>query len=342
MPMRPELRRRGALLAASLICTALCAGCGEVHARVALGPPRPLTVAIDGPPNALYAALYTAQADGDFARGALAVTIARPPHSDALSALQLGSAGVAIMSEPALLAARDRGAPLVAIGALIPQPLDGIVSLASRPITSARALAGRTIAIRPTPLARAQLATGLAGAHLSPARVHQLTVAGDLNRPLSARRAVATLGGLWPIDAVALTLAKQPPHVLEIQQAGVPTYSQLVVVVRVSEAHHDAPLLRAFLQSLTRGEHAVAANPAAAAAVLAKVNPRLSARFERAVLAETLPISAPSDSSKPFGYQDPYAWQAFGAWMRRSGLISQAGDSGLAVSDEFLPGQGGG
>jgi putative hydroxymethylpyrimidine transport system substrate-binding protein len=340
MSMRPELRRRGALLAASLICTALCAGCGEVHARIKLGPPRPLTVAIDGEPSALYAALYAAKAHGDFALGALAVTIERPPGSDPLSALESGSASVAIVSEPALLSAREAGAPLVAIGALVRQPLDGIVSLAGRPIVNARSLAGRTIAISPSRLAGAQLATLLAGAHLAPSRVHRLTVAGDLTPALISRRAVATLGGLWPIDAVTLELAHQRPQVLEIQQAGVPSYSQLVVVVRVGEARRDGPLLRAFLQSLTRGERATQANPAAAVATLVKANPRLNARFERALLGLTLPISSPSDPGKPFGYQDPYAWQAFGAWMHRYGLLARARNVGLAITDEFLPGQG--
>ena len=340
MPMRPELRRRGALLAASLICTALCAGCGEVHARIKLGPARALTVAIDGEPSALFASLYEAQAHGDFALGALDVTIARPADSDPLQALESGSAQVAIVSEPALLSARDSGAPLVAIGALIRQPLDGIVSLAGQPIANAGQLSGRTIALSPTPLAAAQLAAALASAHLRPSRVRRLVVAGDPVSALRARRAVAALGGLWPIDAVTLKLAHQRPQVLEIQQAGVPTYSQLVVVVRASEAQQDGPLLRAFLESLTRGERAMQSNPARAIAALVKVNPGLSAQFERAVLGLTLPITAPSDPSKPFGYQDPYAWQTFGAWMHRNGLLARARNAGLAITDEFLPGQG--
>jgi len=338
--MRPELRRRGALLAASLICTALCAGCGEVHARTKLGPARPLTVAIDGAPSALFASLYEAQAHGDFALGALAVTIERPAGSDPLQALESGTAQVAIVSEPALLSARDAGAPLVAIGALIRQPLDGIVSLAAQPISNARLLAGRTIAISPTPLASAQLASALANAHLKPSRVRRLSVAGDPVSALRARQAVAALGGLWPLDAVTLKLARQRPEVLEIQQAGVPTYSQLVIVVRVGEAGADGPLLRAFLESLTRAESALQSSPAQAIAALVKVNPRLSAQFERAVLGLTLPISAPSDPSKPFGYQDPYAWRAFGAWMHRSGLLAHTPNAGLAITDEFLPGQG--
>jgi ABC-type nitrate/sulfonate/bicarbonate transport system substrate-binding protein len=85
MPMRPELRRRGVLLAASLICTVLCAGCGEVHARLRAAPPRALTVAIGAEPSGLYASLYAARADGDFTAGALAVKVHQV--SDPLAAL---------------------------------------------------------------------------------------------------------------------------------------------------------------------------------------------------------------------------------------------------------------
>ncbi len=112
-----------------------------------------------------------------------------------------------------------------------------------------------------------------------------------------------------------------------------------MIVVRVGEAHHHGPLLRAFLQSLTRGEEAVAAHPAAAAATLARVNPRLGRGFERLLLAQILPLASPSDSTRPFGFQNPYTWQAFGAWMARHGLIKHAAD-GLGITNEFLPGLG--
>jgi putative hydroxymethylpyrimidine transport system substrate-binding protein len=338
MPMRPELRRRGVLLAASLICTALCAGCGEVHARLALGPPRPLEVAIGGAPSGLYAALYAAREDRDFAAGALAVTIRQVP--DPLATLEAGGAGVAIASEPQLLAARASGGRLVAIGALVRAPLDAIVSLATHPIASAVELAGATIAPLAGPLARAELATMIASAHLAPASVH-VAAAGALATPLSRQPAVqAQLADPWPVLVAALRAAHHPAAVLEVQQAGVPNYTGLAIVVRVGEAHYDGPLLRAFLQSLTRGQRAVAADPGAAAAQLAKVNPAMGAALERSVLAQTLPLTAPAEASNPFGYQNPDAWQAFGAWMTAHGLLAKGQNAGLAITDEFLPGEG--
>lgn len=356
MPMRPELSRRGVLLAASLICTVLCAGCGEVHARLRAAPPRALTVAIGAEPSGLYASLYAARADGDFTAGALAVKVHQV--SDPLAALESGGASVAIASEPALLEARAKGERLVAIGALVREPLDGLVSLATHPITSASQLAGATLAPLEGSLAQAELATMLASAHVAPASVHIASAGGlgagggalaatsglgasALATPLAHEPTVqAILGGPWPVLLAALASSHHPGRVLEVHQAGVPNYAGLAIIVRVGEARYDGPLLRAFLQSLTRGQRAVAADPRSAATQLAKLDPKLGAGLERTVLAQTLPLTAPADASKPFGYQDPDAWQAFGAWMTVHGLLSQGQNAGLAVTDEFLPGEG--
>lgn len=339
MHFAPALRRRGALLGAGVAAVMLCAGCGELAARSSDGPPRPLTVAIDGRPNALYAALYEAQAAGGFTRGALAVKLTTPPGGDSLGALENDRADVAVASEPQLLGARDRGAKLVAIGALVGRPLDAFVSLGRRPITDASALAGHSVASAGTPLASAQLDTALAGAGIAPGSVARVQAGSNLAGALAHGHAIATLGGPWPLEMAALEQAHHKPTVLELPNAGVPTYAGLVLVVRVGEAHYQGPLLRAFLQSLTRGAAAVAANPAGAATVLAHVDPLLSAAFERAALASVVPLTATASGSQPFGYQNPYAWRAFGVWMHQHGLLSNA-NAGLAITNEFLPGQG--
>lgn len=340
MTTRPELRRRGTLIAASLVCMVLCAGCGEAHFPTALGPARPLAVAVVGPPSALYAPLYQARSDGAFKLGALAVTIAPQSQAAALASLESGRAAIAIVSEPALLAARDGGQPLVAVGALVDQPLDGFVSLAARPLASAAALSGRTLALAPTALARAELATALSRAHVAAGAVKQVALGADAAATLRRGGVAATLGANYALQSAALAQAHRSAHVLDITQAGVPSYSALVIVVRVGEAHFDGPLLRAFLQSLTRGERAAAADPGAAAAALHRANPALSTALERAALKLTLALAVPADAANPFGFQDPRAWQAFGGWMLGHGLIPRANGSGLAITDEFLPGQG--
>lgn len=315
-------------------------GLREAHFPTRLGPARPLAVALDGPPSALYASLYEAKADGAFRLGALKVTITPGSPAAALAALASHRAAVAIVSEPDLLGARDGGAQLVAIGALVRQPLAGFVSLASRPLAGAAGLAGRTLAVGASALTRAELETALAGAHVAPASVRQVPLGPQPAAMLGQKGVSATLGGNWALQSATLTQAKRSPQVLEIQQTGVPSYSELVIVVRVGEAHYDGPLLRAFLQSLTRGQQAAAAHPAATVAALVRANPTLNRAFERALLAQVLPLAAPIGAQHPFGYQDPYAWQAFGAWMARHGLIKHTANVGLAITDEFLPGLG--
>jgi len=327
--------------AAAVICAALCvAGCGEVHARLTLGAPRPLTVALSGPPSALYAPLYEARADGAFRDGALAVTITPAPGGDALAALESGRAQVAVTSEPALLEARDAGRQLVAIGALVRGPLDAIVSLSRRPVTTAGQLAGRSVATDGTSLAQAQLATVLATAHVPPTRVQTMRPgAGGVPAALTRRRGAvgAALDEQWPIDVVTLERGRHRPVVLHLTQAGVPTYSGLVLAVRLAEARSDGPLLRAFLQSLSRGAQAIASDPAATAAALARVSPGVGAAVQRAVLAQVAMIVASATAVQPFGFQDPRGWDAFGTWMHAHGLLR---GNGAALTNEFLPGQG--
>jgi ABC-type nitrate/sulfonate/bicarbonate transport system substrate-binding protein len=330
-------RSRWALLAASLSGIALCAGCGSLTTSTTLGPARRLVIALPGAPSALYAPVFEAMSDGDFARGAISLSVST--SGAPLSALESGSAGIAIASEPALLAARDGGARLIAIGALEREPLDAIISLAPRAVTKPSQLIGKSVATTGTPLAAAELSSFLARGNVPVGRVHMITTA-NLAAALTSHRAIAAVGGLWDYDAVQLRLARHAATALPVDSAGVPSFTQLAIVVRIGEARYAGALLRAFLQSLTRGETAVEANPAAAAVVLSSFNPSLTKRFELAVLTATDPITSPGIAGEPFGYQNPYAWEKFGNWMSSNGLLHHTANAGLAVTNEFLPGQG--
>jgi ABC-type nitrate/sulfonate/bicarbonate transport system substrate-binding protein len=333
-------RRRGGLLAASLIAATACAGCGEVTTRTTLGPSRPVVVATDGAPSALIAPIYEGIANGDFALGALSVSVSpEAGAAPALAALSTGRATLAVVSEPDLLAARASGSQLVAIGALVQGPLESIISLRSRPIGAPRQLIGKAVATTGSPLAAAELASFLAPAAIPSSRVRTIDAGSDVDAPLVARKAVASVGGLWDYDAVALAMAHHAPSVIRVTSAGVPSFSELVLVARVGEARHDGALLRAFLQSLTRAEQAVKADPGAVASLLAKLNPPTGRPFALAVLLASGPITEPPEGD-PFGYQNPNAWITFGRWMSSHGLLSHPTDGGFAITDEFLPGQG--
>ena len=129
------------------------------------------------------------------------------------------------------------------------------------------------------------------------------------------------------------------PVVIPVDQAGVPTYNELVLVVREDEAHTRGQDLRAFLQALTRGEREVRADPAAAAAALVIGQPlTLDTRLQLASIERTLPAALPA-GGKPFGYQDPTALVRFGSWMFAHGLLHhEPGHRLPPFTNEFLPG----
>ena len=326
-------------LLASLCATAALAGCGEKRETLALpATATHVSVALDGAAGAPLAPLYAALAGGDFTRGGLAVSVAAQPGT-ALAALSGGSVDFAVASEPALLQARDRGAALVAVGAIVQSPLEAIVSIAPHRITTVTQLDGLTVAAPSTPLARAELETILRRAGVAPAGVRHLDAGTDPPRLLVRRTAAAILGD-WSFDAVRLGLSHRQPSVIKVEEVGVPTYNGLVVVVRQDEARTRGPILRTFLQALTRGVRATLATPAAAVDQLVAANPGLNRQLELASLTAALPALDPAPTGSTYGFVDPRAWRTFGSWMLSKGLLTRPDDAARAVTDEFLPGQG--
>jgi putative hydroxymethylpyrimidine transport system substrate-binding protein len=69
--------------------------------------------------------------------------------------------------------------------------------------------------------------------------------------------------------------------------------------------------------------------------------PDLDARFALASVKASLPAFFPSDESKPFGWQDPKQWSAYGTWMFEHDLLGVRPNAGsTALTNEFLAGQG--
>jgi putative hydroxymethylpyrimidine transport system substrate-binding protein len=298
---------------------------------------------LDWFPNADHAALYSAIAAGDFRAVGLDVQPVVPAETaEPLKLLAAGKVNVAISYEPEVLLAREQGLKVVSIGALVQRPLTSLIALPGQHASSVASLAGKTVGTAGIPYQAAMLRTMLAHAKVEPSRVREANVGFNLVPAMLSGKVAATLGGYWNYEAIQLRLMHKHPLVIPVDQAGVPTYDELVLVVRESEARTDGQDLRAFLQALTRGERAARSNPAAAAALLVKANPSLEAKLQLESIKQTLPAAQPANASDPFGWQDPSAWATFGTWMFSHGLLRQnPGISGLPpFTNEFLPGQG--
>jgi putative hydroxymethylpyrimidine transport system substrate-binding protein len=317
--------------------------CGAKQDVISAASTKPFSVMLDWFPNADHAALYEAIAHGDFRTVGLEVKPVVPAETaEPLKLLAAGKVDMAISYEPEVLLARDQGLKVVSVGALVQRPLTSIIALPGAHVSSVAQLAGKTVGTAGIPYQAAELHTALQSAGVNPASVKEVNVGFNLVPAMLSGKVAATLGGYWNYEAIQLALMHKHPVTIPIDQVGVPTYDELVLVVRESEAHTDGQDLRAFLQALTRGERQVRADPAAAAALVVKANPSLEEKLQLESIKQTLPAAQPASASNPFGWQDPTAWAAFGNWMYSHSLLKSDPNSvGLPpFTNEFLPGQG--
>ncbi len=342
--IRPTKQRAlTALLAAACLSSATAlAACGSKQDAISAPGMKPFSVMLDFFPNADHAPLYSAIANGDFRAVGLEVQPETPAETaEPLKLLAAGKVDLAISYEPELLLARDQGLKLVSIGALVQRPLTSIIALPSKHIKRVADLAGKTVGTAGIAYQAAELHTALQAAGLSASSAKEVNVGFNLVPAMLSGRVDATLGGFWNYEAIQLQRLHKHPTVIPVDQAGVPTYDELVLVVREDEAHTRGQDLRAFLQALTHGEREVRANPTAAASLLVKANPSLEEKLQLESIKQTLPATIPSEQSEHYGWQDPTAWATFATWMFSHGLLTHNPDSGLPpFTNEFLPGQG--
>jgi putative hydroxymethylpyrimidine transport system substrate-binding protein len=337
------LKRLSALRLLLALAFALClSACGEKQEVTSASIQTPFSVMLDWIPNPDHASLFDAIDHHYFTAAGLQVHPITPSESaEPLQQLAAGKVDIAISYQPELMIARDKGLKLVSIAALIQRPLTSIIALRGEHVHSVADLVGKRVGTAGIPYQAAELRTALQSAGVDPSKVSEVNVGFDLVQSMLSKRVAATLGGFWNVEALQLEAMHKHPLVIPVDQAGIPTYDELVLVVREDEARHRGRELRAFLQALMHGENDVRSDPAAAAKLIHSATPEVEQRLQQTSIEKTLPATEPA-RGKPYGWQSPTAWARFGAWMYEKGLLKHNPDTtGLPpFTNEFLPGQG--
>jgi putative hydroxymethylpyrimidine transport system substrate-binding protein len=138
---------------------------------------------------------------------------------------------------------------------------------------------------------------------------------------------------------VELELKGKRPRIIRMEQAGVPTYDELVLVANADALDRDGDKIRAFIGALSRGVRDLRADPEKGTEGLLEANPDLDPELQRAAVKVTLPLFV-AQKGEPFGWQDPQEWDAFGAWMQEKNLLKQPADVSESFDNGLLPGSG--
>jgi putative hydroxymethylpyrimidine transport system substrate-binding protein len=340
------MRRAGAQIIAAAVAVALAlavSGCGEKREAVtgSASSAQQLTLMLDWFPNADHVGIYQALAEGDFTKADLGVHIEIPSDpADPLRLLAAGKVDAAISYEPEVLLARNQGLPLVSVAAIVQEPLTSIVSIGSKHITRPAQLRGKRVGDAGIPYQHAYLQTILARAGVPASSVKEINVGDNLVPAMLSGRVDATLGAFWNYEAIQLAQLHKHPNVIHMQDVGVPTYDELVVVVRKNTIVNHPDVVRRFVQALARGYESARRNPQAAVANLVHASSGLDPKLQLASVRATLPAFFPSNPVDPWGWQDPNQWNAYGQWMLSNHLISQPNAVLDASTNELLAGQG--
>ena len=317
------------------------AACGEKKEATGEAPDERVDLVLDYLPNADHAGIYAAMETGEFKQAALDVKLRTPSDPSApLKLLASAKADLAISYEPELLLARAQGAKLVSIGALVQRPLTSIISLGKRAIRRPAQLEGKKVGTAGIPYQDAYLKTILEDAGANPDSVKPINVGFNLVPALLTKRADAVLGMFWNVEGIELARQDKNPVILRMDEIGVPTYNELVIVAREADVRSRGPVLRRFMRALSRGHEQLKQDLDTGVDALVKANPDLKASLQRAQVKATLPVFFPRDKTRPFGYQRRVDWQRYAQWLEENGVIEDAGVGQRAFTNEFLPGEG--
>jgi putative hydroxymethylpyrimidine transport system substrate-binding protein len=323
-----------------LLVSALLAGCGEKEDVLEPRGSKHVELMLDYFPNADHAGIYAAQAGGDFEQAGLDVAIRQPPDPAApIKQVAAGRVDLAISYEPEVLRARDQGLPVVSVAAIVQKPLTSIISLPQAKIREPADLEGKTVGTAGIDYQSAYLRTILLEAGVRPDTVKERNVGFGLTPALLTGKVDAVLGAFWNYEGTELRLKDKRPRIIRMDEAGVPSYNELVLVANERSLDRDADKIRAFIGALSRGTRDLRENPDKAIEGLLDANPDLDPELQRAVVEVTLPLFFPP-RGRPFGWQDPAQWDAFAAWMKDSRLLERPPDPRASYDNKLLPGFG--
>ncbi len=319
--------------AALLAAVTLAAGCGGGSAS---GTER-FDLALDFYVNPDHVGIYQALDEGLFEDAGLDVSPRVPSDPSApIKQVASGRVDLAISYEPEVILARDQGLDVVAVAALVNGPLTSVISLPDAGIEGPADLAGKTVVTAGIPYQTAYLQTILRKAGVDPASVKQVDVGFNLLQPLLAGRADAMLGGFLNVEGVDLAERGEDPTVVPVDQLGIPTYDELVLVADADRLREDPGPIRKFIAALAEGTNDARDDPAGATDALLAAAPDLDADLTKAEVAKTLPLLGP-EKGRSYGYMDPGEWEHFARFLAAQGQIDSAPGADEMLDNGLLP-----
>jgi NitT/TauT family transport system substrate-binding protein len=301
--------RRGLRL---LLGAALLAGC---HAG---GDADRTSIALNWKPEPEFGGLYEAVRSGAIAKNGLQLEITGGPGAPVVQMVVAGRATFGIVSGDEVVIARDRGSDVVAVFATYQTSPQGLMTHAARAIDSIEQLMreGGTLAVEPgLPYVKyLEHKYGFSGLQVVP---YTYSVAPFLQNPTFTQQVFVTS------EPIAARRQGADPKVFLIADAGYNPYTA-VVIARGALVREEPERVAALVAALREGWRAYLDDPAAANAVMEKLNPEMDADSFRLAAEAQKPLI--DTGAAPLGSMTAERWAELGEQLRELGLLEKPVD----------------
>jgi NitT/TauT family transport system substrate-binding protein len=284
------------------------------------------------------AGFFVASTQGWYADAGLDVELSTvdPTRGDSLDYLTRGDTAFAVFPTNRLLVRRELGQPLVGVAAINHRAMETIQTVRSTGITRPRDLAGRRIALNPTPRGIAMVRHLVTVDGGDPDQVvlvdthHRELTADDI----AAGEVDATFGNYWAWDVLLGSVPADERLVWPVDEIGAPRYHSYTLGVREQTAAQDPQLVAAFLAATARGYESAVADPGLALRSFETFLPY----WPRDLLARSLPLIASTWLYEgTWGIQREELHAPYAAWLADNAILHDADVWRDAVTNAYLP-----
>lgn len=327
---------------AALAASAVLAACGPASATggssAAATPHHKVTVVLDWTPNTNHSGLYLALDRGYFAAAGLDVDVVVPGDTSGLQLVAVGKADFAYSAAEGLVPAREQGADVVSVAAVIQHDTSSLVSLASGGIDRPRDLAGHRYGSYGSKLEKALIDALVRCDGGDPAAVTFTPMVSDDFRVGLARGQYDVAWGFDGWETIQLRdVDHLPVHTLAFADHTdcIPDWYTPLVATSGDLVRTHPDEVAAFVGALARGYRDAMADPDAAAAAVRRAAPELDA--DLVTRSARWVASRYAATPAQWGHQDAGVWDAFVGFLERNRIVGAGFDTSAAWTDRFVP-----
>jgi putative hydroxymethylpyrimidine transport system substrate-binding protein len=330
-----------------VLCVAFAVGCGGDDQGSGEGSggggggqePVALDLELDWTPGPNHVVLYWGQDQGFFEDAGIDLKLI--PPSDPSAPLKLVAADkvdMAVSYEPDVMVSVEKGLGVKAVGVLFPTPLASFIASAESGVEGIADVRGKRVGYSGIPVFKAYTDTILEEAGLGEGDVEVVNVGFNEVPAILSGKVAAITDGYINGQAIEIEVEQgSKPTVVKVDDAGVPTYDELVFIANAKRLESDAAYadaVKRFLGAYYKAQEDAIANPDEVAEVMKQETEGAPEFLERATKA-SLDLIQP-ESGAP-GCLSEARWKEFGDWMVSQGLLEGPPDLGAVLTNESLP-----